>query len=280
MNSVSHSAFNDIFTVDLMRRGLFAVIILLITVLLANLAASLIKRYSQKLKTTLPVSSLTQHIAKIIVYCIGILIILNSFGISITPILATLGVGGLAVALALQETLSNLFAGFNVVMARQIKIGDYVKLESGQEGYVTDIDWRTTRIKTLANTVLLVPNAKLTQTMITNHHLPDKLASFSVDLSVHYDTDLEKAERIAVEVAKQVLRDVKGAAKNFEPSVRYGSFGNSGINLSVNLMAEEFAGQFLVRHEFIKRLTERFRKEDIVIPYPIRAINYSQEKAQ
>ena len=280
MSSSSHSAFNEIFTAGIVEKAVFAVIILLITVLSANLAASFIKRYYQKFKATLPVSSLTQNIAKIAVYCIGLLIILNSFGVSITPILATLGVGGLAVALALQDTLSNLFAGFNVIMARQIKIGDYIKLESGQEGYVTDIDWRTTKIKMPPNNVILVPNTKLTQTLIINYHLPDKRVAFSVDLAVHYNTDLANAERITVEVAKELMRDVKGGVADFEPLACYSSFGDSGIALSVNLMAREFSDQALLKHEFIKRLTERFRKEGIVIPYPVRAINYSQEKAQ
>ncbi|MFA5143234.1 MAG: mechanosensitive ion channel family protein [Candidatus Omnitrophota bacterium] len=280
MTTVTHSAFNDLFSVDLISKGLFAVIVLLITVLLANLAAALIKRYSQKLETALPVSSLTQHIAKIAVYSIGALIILNSFGVSITPILATLGVGGLAVALALQDTLSNLFAGFYIVIARQIKIGDYIKLESGQEGYVTDIDWRTTKIKMLPNNVVLVPNTKLTQAIITNYDLPDRRVAFSVELSVHYDTNLAGAEHIAAEVAREVMHDVKDGVPDFTPSVQYTSFGDSGIGMSVSLMAREFAGQAVIKHEFIKRLHERFRKERIVIPYPVRAINYSQEKAQ
>ncbi|MFA5199962.1 MAG: mechanosensitive ion channel family protein, partial [Candidatus Omnitrophota bacterium] len=99
----------------------------------ANLLSGLIKFYSSRSDSALPVTSLTQNIARIFVFSIGGLIILNSLGVSITPILATLGVGGLAVALALQDTLTNLFAGFHITVANQIRVGDYIKLETGEE---------------------------------------------------------------------------------------------------------------------------------------------------
>jgi small-conductance mechanosensitive channel len=133
--------------------GIFSV-----TFALANISAKLVSAYSHKVETALPVTSLTQNISRIVIFTIGILVILHSLGVSITPILATLGVGGLAVALALQDTLSNLFSGFHIVVAKQIRIGDYIKLDSGEEGYVTDINWRTTKIKMLPNNVVLVPN--------------------------------------------------------------------------------------------------------------------------
>ena len=266
--------------IDAAGKILFVLGVISGTIVCAHIISAIIKKYSAKLEAALPVTTLTQNVSKIIIFAIGLLIALHSLGISVTPILATLGVGGLAVALALQETLSNLFAGFHVIMSRQIRIGDYVKLESGQEGYVTDIDWRTTKIRMLPNSVILVPNTKLTSTIITNYHLPDKRLEISVDLSVHYNTDLVKAERVIMEVAKETMRGIKGASADFEPSVRYNSFGDSGITLTVSLMAKEFADQFLLKHEFIKRLHERLRKEDIVIPYPVRAVNYAQEKAQ
>lgn len=252
--------------------------IISVTVALANISTKLIKIYSGKVETALPVTSLTQNISRIIIFSIGILIILNSLGISITPILATLGVGGLAVALALQDTLSNLFAGFHIIVARQIKVGDYVKLESGEEGYVTDINWRTTKIKTLPNNVVLVPNAKLTQAIITNYYLPDKEMAVLVNLGVHYNSDLKKVEKVTCEVAKEVMQNVPGGIPEFEPFIRYNNFGDFSINLTVILRAKEFVDQYLIKHEFIKRLHECYSKEGIVIPYPIRAINYEQEK--
>ncbi|MDD4894133.1 MAG: mechanosensitive ion channel family protein, partial [Candidatus Omnitrophica bacterium] len=198
--------------------------------------------------------------------------------ISITPILATLGVGGLAVALGLQDTLSNLFAGFHIIASRQIKIGDYVKLDSGEEGYITDITWRTTKIRMLPNNVVLVPNEKLTKAIVTNYYLPDKEMAVLVNLGVHYKSNLKMVEKITCEVGKQIMQEVSGGVPEFEPFVRYGAFGDFSINLTVILRAREFTDQYLIKHEFIKRLHERYAQEGIIIPYPIRAINYEQEK--
>jgi len=248
------------------------------TMVLANISSGLIKAYSRRMEAALPVASLTQNITRIVVFGLGILIILNSMGISITPILATLGVGGLAVALALQDTLSNIFAGFHITVAKQVRIGDYIKLDSGEEGYVTDINWRVTKIRMLPNNVVLVPNEKLTKAIITNFYLPDKEMAVLVNLGVHYHSDLEKVEKVTCEVAREVMVEINGGVADFSPFIRYHTFGDSSINFTVILRAKEFVDQYLIKHEFVKRLHKRYNKEGIVIPYPIRAINYGQEK--
>jgi len=253
--------------------------IISVTMVIASIASRVVKLYSAKIDTALPVTSLTQNIVRIIIFGIGILIILNSLGISITPILATLGVGGLAVALALQDTLSNLFAGFYVIASRQVRVGDYVKIESGEEGYVTDITWRTTKIRMLPNNVVLVPNEKMTKAIITNYYLPDRELAVLVNLGVHYNSDLKKVEKVTIETAKEVMKDIPGGVAEFDPFIRYNTFGDFSINFTVILRAKEFVDQYLIKHEFIKRLHERYAKEGVVIPYPIRAINYEQEKS-
>ena len=250
-----------------------------VTLAVASITSRLVKVYSARLESALPVTSLTQNITRIVIFGIGILILLNTLGISVTPILATLGVGGLAVALALQNTLSNLFAGFHIIAARQIKIGDYIKLEGGEEGYVVDINWRTTKIRMLPNNMVLVPNEKLAMAIITNYYLPDKEMAVLVQVGVHYNSDLVKVEKITCEVGKKVMNEVSGGVSNFDPFIRYHTFSDSSINFTVILRAKEFVDQYLIKHEFIKRLHERYAKEGIVIPYPIRAINYEQEEA-
>jgi len=265
--------------VYIMSKSILVLGIISVVLALANLLSGIIKLYASRIDSALPVTSLTQNIAKIFVFSIGALIILNSLGISITPILATLGVGGLAVALALQDTLSNLFAGFHITVAKQIRVGDYVKLETGEEGYVVDINWRSTKIKVLPNNLVLVPNDKLNKAIVTNYYLPDKEMAVLVDLGVHYKSDLEKVERVTCEVAKSVMVEVSGGVSYFEPFIRYHTFGDSCIKFTVILRAKECVDQYLIKHEFIKRLHKRYTQEGINIPYPIRAINYEQEKA-
>lgn len=252
---------------------LFVLVALSATFLLSGIAGKLIVLYGSKIQQTLPVTSLTQNITRIVIVAIGLMMILNGLGISIAPILTALGVGGLAVALALQDTLSNLFAGFYVSMSRQIQVGDYVKLESGEEGYVTDIGWRTTKIKMLPNNVVLVPNAKLASAIITNYCLPDKELAVLIQVGVDYASDLEHVERVTCEVAKDTLQAVPGGVATFEPFIRYHTFGDSSINFTVILRAKEFVDQYLLKHEFVKRLHKRYNQEGITIPFPIRTIH-------
>jgi small-conductance mechanosensitive channel len=193
-----------------MSKSILVLGIIAVVLASANLLSGIIKLYTSSVESGLAVASLTQNIARIFVLSVGILIILNSLGISITPILATLGVGGLAVALALQDTLTNLFAGFHITVSKQIRIGDYVKLDTGEEGYVVDINWRSTKIKMLANNVVLIPNDKINKAIVTNYYLPDKEMAVLIDVGVHYKSDLEKVEKVTCEVAKSVMEEVSG----------------------------------------------------------------------
>lgn len=252
--------------VPVIQKCLIVLTIVSITLVLANISTRLVTMYSTTLEAALPVTSLTQNIFRIIIIIIGFTMMLNSLGVSITPILASLGVGGLAVALALQDTLSNLFSGFYIIVSKQLRMGEYVKLSSGEEGYVTDINWRTTGIKTLSNTIILVPNAKLTQTIVTNYSLPDRELSISVDLGIDYGSDLEKVEKVTLAVAKDVQAQVPGAVRGFEPNVRFNRFADLKISCSAGLRVQEFTDQHLVTHEFIKRVHAAYKTEGIVIP--------------
>lgn len=266
-------------SVDVAGRILLVLGIISVTMVLANISKGLIRIYSPKLETALPVTSLTQNLTRLIIFVIGALIVLNSLGISITPILATLGVGGLAVALALQDTLSNLFAGFYVTVAKSVRVGDFVKLETGEEGYVVDIGWRATKVRMLPNNIVLIPNNKLAQSVITNYYLPEQELAVLVQVGVHYNSDLKKVEKITCEVGKEVMQEVPGGVPEFDPFIRYHTFADFSINFTVILRAKEFVDNYFIKHEFIKRLHARYNKEGIIIPYPIRAINYQQEKA-
>ncbi len=131
----------------------------------------------------------------------------------------------------------------------------------------------------LPNNIVLVPNDKLAKSIVTNYYLPEHDLSVLVKVGVHYGTDLERAEAITIDVAREVMREVKGGVPEFEPFIRYNEFADSSINFTAILRAREFTDQYVVKHEFIKRLQARYATEGIVIPFPIRAINYEQEKS-
>jgi small-conductance mechanosensitive channel len=227
-----------------------------------------------------PVTGVVQNVVRIFVMLVGVVLLLGNFGISVAPMLTTLGIGGLAVALGLQETLANVFAGMQLTIARQIRVGDILRLEDGEEMVLEDIGWRATRMRRLfTHTTVVVPNAKLAHDIITNYDLPTPEIGVLVELGVHYDSDLDKVERIVCEVGEQVMLEVAGGVTTHKPHARFRRFGDSSIDLVVHLRAVGFVESMLVRSEYIKRLMARFRVEDIVIPYPIRAIDLRQQGA-
>jgi small-conductance mechanosensitive channel len=248
-------------------------LVLLITFVTARVLTGFLRVYSSRdsSKSSL---SLFQSIINILVYIFGFLVMLDSFGISITPILTALGVGGLAVALALQDTLANLFAGIQITFTRTIKQGDYIHLSTGEEGRVTDITWRSTTLLTQADNMTVIPNSKLSTTILTNYSLPKEDFSFTVTVGVSYDSDLEKVELITMEVAEQVMKE---AGIDEKPSFLYKEFGNSSINFNMNMGINKFSQQYSLRHEFIKSLYKRFKAEGINIPFPTTSVYLKKE---
>ncbi len=213
-----------------------------------------------------------RKVVSILILLMGILIVLRHLGIEIGPLLAGLGLGGLAVALALQDTLSNLFAGIYMMVDRPVTVGDFIKLESGEEGFVEEIGWRNTKVRMFANNIVIIPNAKLSQSVLTNYYLPKQELSVYVNCGVAYESDLEHVERVCIEVAKQTMARVPGSATDWEPVVRFKEFADFSINFVVVLRVQEFAAQFALAHEYVKALHRRFRQEGIEIPFPIRTV--------
>jgi len=255
------------------RKIIVALLIFSLTIVFARLVSGFVRLLSRRTKGGLPATSLFANLASLLVLITGVVIILQNMGISITPLITALGIGGLAVALALQDTLSNLFAGFQIIVSRQVRQGDYILLESGEDGYVTDVKWRNTTIKSLRSTkVYIVPNSKVASSIVTNYNLPRKLIWYRVYVGVAYDSDLEHVERVTYEVAKEIIDQFYGPEFDHKPVIRFREFGDSSINLSARLPVKVFVDQFKVRSEFIKRLHRRYNEEGIEIPFPIRTV--------
>jgi small-conductance mechanosensitive channel len=257
---------------QIIQKILLIVIILSLTAFTAKLFSRIIRLYSSRTTGLLPSASIFSNLAKLFVFLIGLLMILHSLGISIAPALAALGVGGLAIALALQEPLSNLFSGLQLLASQQIRPGDYIKLEGIEEGYVVDITWRNTSIRTLPGNLIIVPNSKLATTTITNYALPDSETAVLLQIGVSYNSDLKHCEKVTIEVAQEILKEVEGGVADFVPLVRYHTLGESSINFTLVLRGKHITDKHLLKHEGIKRITEKYRAEGIEIPFPIRTV--------
>jgi small-conductance mechanosensitive channel len=174
---------------------------------------------------------------------------------------------------------ADFFARLFITLAGQIRVGDYVELDSGQEGYIVDFSWRSTRLRMLANNLIVVPNARLAQAIVVNHHLPSQDLAVLVPVGVDYGSDLRHVERVVVEVGREVMTEVPGGVPEFKPFIRYHRFGDSSVDFNVILRAKEFVDQHLIKHEFVKRLHARFDQEGIVIPFPIRTVAQRESTA-
>ncbi len=258
---------------DLVQKVCAAGFALSLSLAVAAFGSGLLGHFSRRASVTVAGTSLSQNILRGVILSLGGLLVLSNLGISITPLLTALGVGSLAVALALQPTLSNLFAGVQISLSKPIRVGDFVELESGPKGHVEDIGWRYTRIRALSNNVVIVPNGRVSEMVLTNHSLPEPEQSAPVQVGVSYGSDLEKVERVTCEVAREVLREVEGGIPQFEPFIRYHTFGESSINFTVILRVKSFPELSLVVHEFVKRLKARYDAEGIEIPFPQRVVH-------
>jgi small-conductance mechanosensitive channel len=260
-------------------KGMHISIILAITMGLANVSGQLLAYFLKQVELPISVTSLLLAVVKAVIYVIGVLIILNYLGIPIAPLITALGVGGLAMALALQDTLSNLFAGIHIMAEQAIQVGDFIRLETGQEGFVEDISWRTTRIRMLPNNMVIVPNNKLSQSVITNYNLPEQKMVLQVPVNVSYASDPDLVESVLLEEARKAQAEVPGLLADPAPSVRFlPGFGESSLAFSLLCHIREVSDQNPVMNELNKRILKRFRQEGIEFPYPARTVYLRDER--
>jgi len=213
-------------------------------------------------------------IARALLFALGFLIILDTVGISITPILASLGVGSVAVALALQDTLSNFFGGLYLLIDKPIRVDDYINV-GDVEGRITKIGWRSTWIVTPSDNVVIVPNNKAATSTLRNYDLPDSRCFVSLPCRVAVGANLEKVEQVALEVTREVLKTAPGAELSSQPSVCYSGFAENGIEFSIAFRVQHFTDTSGIKHLLIKALQARFLKEGIEIPVPQRVIHWN-----
>ncbi len=240
---------------------------LAIVLFLDKLVHGLMEEYSQKIDILKSSGGFLGGVIRFSILGVGVLILLETFGVSITPLWASLGIGSLGIALGLQPTLENFFSGIQIVSDRMLQLGQFIRLDSGEEGYVERIGWRSTWIKLPPNNMLIVPNKTLANSKVLNYDYPSREVVISMKVGVDYDSTLARVEKITQEVAEETLKNVPGGVAEFKPLLRYEDFGDSAIYFTLTMRARAYSDQGLIKHEFIKRLHERYQKEGIVIPF-------------
>ncbi len=251
------------------------------TLVISRLLVGLVKVYTTDEQGISPLTSLFELLTKIVIYSLGFLIILQSIGIQITPLLTALGVGGVSLGLALQTPLANLISGVSIVMSGKVKPGNYISLASGESGYVVDVELKYTVLQEITDNLLIIPNSKILSGSFKNFSLPDKIIVLPVTLDVGYNSDLETVEKITLEVANNLLKDqILEEEKTSKPFILYNKFDYFSINLTIYLKVyeNEFFDHLEVKHHFLKELHKRYQAEGIEIPFPIKSAYFPPQK--
>jgi small-conductance mechanosensitive channel len=220
------------------------------------------------------ITPLIENIWKVIVTIGGAIIILSIWKINITPLLASAGIVGVAVALAAKDTLANFFGGISIFVDKPYKIGNYIVLDRGERGEVVKIGIRSTRIKTRDDILISVPNAIIANTKIINESAPVPNFRMRIPVSVAYGTDVDKVEVILLGIAGKI----ENVQSSPEPRVRFRTFGESSLNFELLCWAREPALRGRTIHEINKEVYNMFNESGITIPFPQRTVYLREEK--
>lgn len=254
----------------------YALIILLICFTISRMLKTIFKWYegSDRVskKNSKTIFIFVQKVTSVAIYIIAFILILDNFGVEIAPLLAGLGVAGLAIALGLQETLANLFAALFLVMDKSINIGDYIQLEDGTNAYIEDISWRSVRIRTIGGNTVIVPNAMFVGQKISSYDYPESPYSMSIRLGVAYGSDLDFVEKVAIQAAKNVIESEGIKIKDNNPIIRFKAFADSAIEFIIIVTVDKVTDESRVKHALVKEIDKQFKKENIEIPFPQRVV--------
>ena len=255
---------------------IFAFLVISISLTLSKIIMGLLDVWS-KSNSSLPSTGIFKGLVNVSIYALGFLIILQSFGISITPLITALGVGGLAVSLALKDTLSDLFGGINILLSQTMREGDYVELDNGYQGYVVNIGWRYTTLRERQNNLISIPNSVLSGSTSKNFTSSDAAFRVPIKIGVSYDSDLDHVDRVSLDVANKLYNELECINTDYKPTIRFREFADSSVNFFIYFQGKEFGDHNTILNAFIKALHKRFKEENIEIPYPIRTVIHKNE---
>ncbi|MBT3643135.1 mechanosensitive ion channel family protein [archaeon] len=268
--------FNIIESVEATLEGVFLTLIIIVSAVLIYyiLDAVIVIGFTEfgkksKVKINESLVQFFHSIVKIIVYVAAFLIILQSWGVEIGPLLAGLGVAGLAIAFALQSTLSNVFGGISMLLDKSIQVGDVVKLDADTGGKILRINLRSTKVLTFDNELIIVPNAKLAEGNIQNIALPEPTARVVIPFSVAYGTNIDKVKKIVLAELKKIEHFIEDP----EPSVKFLVMNDSSLDFKAYFYVDSYKNKLGAIDEANTRIYNALNKNNIEIPFPQMDVN-------
>jgi small-conductance mechanosensitive channel len=239
----------------------------LMYVLVDVLIINALKKAASKTKTNMDdtLVALTHSVLKITLFIIIILYILRVWGVEILPLLGALGVAGIAIALALQPVLSNIFSGVSVVLDKSVRVGDLVYLDSGTRGKVAKIGLRSTKVISFDNELFIIPNTKLAESIIQNVALPGPKSRVVVRFGVAYGTDVDQVKKI---VLKEILKVTNIVLDDPEPKVSFRKMGDSSLDFKALFYVYDYDDRFNAIDEANTKIYNALNKAGVEIPFP------------
>jgi small-conductance mechanosensitive channel len=254
---------------------LYSIMLIIFSVTMIKIINILITEFGRHLAEKNAAGELDQQLIKflhsfvtIILYVMAFLWVISIWGVKIGPFLAGLGIGGIAIAFALQSTLANLFGGIALIFDKTLKVGDLVKLDGGEFGTVHEIGLRSTRIKTPTNEIVVVPNGKLMDSKITNFNLPDRTIRVDIEFGVAYGSDIDKVKEIAL----SCLNGDKNILKLPKADILFTAMADSSLNFKLMFWVNDNDNKWQAHQYVITKLYNSLNRHKIGIPFPQREI--------
>ena len=239
------------------------VAVLSVTLFFARLAGSLIRAYLNQDTVTAPSGTIFVNLARLVIWAIGLTFVLGALNVQIGPLVASLGIVGLAVSLGLQDTLANFFSGLQITLSHQIMPGQYIRLSTLQEGTVVDVTWRNTTLLGPGHDLIIIPNSVIATTLITNFTAEDEEHVEAIPFTVAFGSDLDEVRRIALGVARAVREAHEEAVDEFEPACHFRAFGPEGVSAVVTIRVTRFQDRLDVVSDLIERLHHELAERGI-----------------
>lgn len=264
---------------DIFEHAVFTLIIAIITYIVIAVLGILIINWGQKFasktksKVDDEIVALFQKFVRITASFVGLIFILDAWGVKVGPLLASLGIAGIAVAFALQSTLGNIFGGVSLIVDRSIAVDDFIRLDDGTEGFVTDIGLRSTKIKSRDGDLIIIPNGKLADSKIYNYHQPMPTTRVTIDFGVKYDSDIEKVRKIAL----NELRSLKDALKNPAPQIVFSEIGDFSMKFKAFFWVSSIEKKIEAKDAALTSIYAALNKNRIGIPFPTRTVYLKKE---
>ncbi|MHB8993858.1 MAG: mechanosensitive ion channel family protein [Armatimonadota bacterium] len=260
-----------------------AIVIIVIAEIIRRLVSAVLSHYTRRATrrgATASTLNLLRKIVQVIVFTIAVLLILEQFNYRFTAVLAGLGLVSLGIGLALQDTLSNFFAGLWLSVDRPVSRGDYVELDSGHAGWIMEVGWRFSRLATWDENFLIVPNSRLASATFINNTGPSRETSLYIHCRASYNSDLDAVEKAALSAARQTVERVEGVVKDFEPVVLFRAFDDFYIRYSVGFHVQTQEARRLAISEFIRALKRNSDEAGLQVPYSITKVHLQDERTQ